>query len=286
MIRWSDAEVETLRTLWAEHGGGFRKIAKAMGRSRGSIDGKSRVLGLQFRGGRARQLSPHDDAARLGLSTFPSRVVEPDWNVLKSGDNQRKLGRVVMKGRWKGFPIYSLTLEERATCPRTCKQWLSCYGLGMGHATRYQVGPTLERHLRAQLAQLQRHHSFGFVVRLHILGDFPSLRYVEFWRDMLATFQALHIFGYTARLDSEPIGRAINAIRDAQWDRFAIRTSGAKDGPRTLVIAHMEESLTVAAAFEGAIICPAQLGKTKNCASCALCWAHPTRDRPIAFLQH
>ena len=34
-------------------------------------------------------------------------------HVLKSGVHQRKLGKTVLKGRWRGFPIYALTPHER-----------------------------------------------------------------------------------------------------------------------------------------------------------------------------
>ena len=41
-------------------------------------------------------------------------------NILKPGGNNKKLGRKVLKGKWKGAYIYSLTLTERATCPTSC----------------------------------------------------------------------------------------------------------------------------------------------------------------------
>lgn len=277
MSAWTEQDVVELRRLWTLHGGRMPTIARAMGRSKGSIDGKSRVLGLQFHGGRAITLKPTDNAARYAHTTFPSRVTQPDHNILKSGDNQRKLGKTVRKGRWKGMPIFSLTLEERQTCPRSCALWLGCYGNGMGHAKRYSHGPELERQLAVELAFLQQRHPAGFVVRLHILGDFYSQRYVNFWRDAIAIHPALRVFGYTARQLSDPIGQLIADLREREWWRFAVRTSGAANGPRTLVV---EDS---GSANGGAIMCPAQTGKTANCASCALCWQ---TDRPIAFLRH
>jgi hypothetical protein len=273
---WSAADVEELKRLWGIHAGRMPTIARVMGRTKGSIDGKSRVLGLQFHGGRAITLKQSDNAARHAHTTFPSRVIEPDHNVLKSGDNQRKLGRVVKKGRWKGMPIFSLTLEERATCPRSCALWLGCYGNGMGHAKRYAHGPELERQIAIELAFLQRRHPDGFVVRLHILGDFYSEAYVRFWRICLDQFAGLHVFGYTARQLSDPIGKLIADLRGSEWRRFAVRTSGAAAGPRTLVVETSGEA-------NGAIVWPAQTGKTANCASCALCWQ---TDRPIAFVRH
>jgi hypothetical protein len=191
------------------------------------------------------------------------------------------LGPFVRKGKWKGFPIFSLTLEERATCPRTCSQWLTCYGNNMGRSIRYEAGPVLEAQIWRELIALQKQEPQGFVVRLHILGDFYSVNYVRMWKRALQTFPALHVFGYTARnslpgrKNPDPIGVAIEDLRTRMWDRFAVRTSGAHTGPRTKVIADEKDK-------GDAIVCPAQT-RGRTCATCALCWS--TR-KPIAFLQH
>lgn len=262
------------------HGGGFRKIAAIMGRTKGSVDGKSRVLGLQFHGGRTMDIDPSHPAVVKGRTVYRGRVVAPDHNVLKPGDNQRKLGRRVTKGKWKGFPIYSLTLQERATCPISCAVYTQCYGNGMPYAKRYRHGLALEADLAIELRYLSRRHPKGFVIRLHVLGEFYSRPYVDFWYDMLAQHPALHVFGYCARQMDDPIGRRIAEIRDRHWERFAIRTSGASAGPRTLVIDSADD------APDGALICPAQLSKTSSCGTCALCWSPAAAEKPICFLRH
>lgn len=284
MTAWTAEETDRLKVLWRQYGGSFRRIGMVMGRSKGSIDGKSRLMGLQFHGGRALVLSPTHDASKFGATVFPHRVILPDQHVLKSGTNQRKLGSVVKKGAWKGFPIFSLTLEERATCPRTCAVWDCCYGNNMGHAKRYVNGPLLEAEIWTELGLLQRKHPRGFVVRLHILGDFYSVAYVDMWADALEAFPALHVFGYTARnwtrsRTPDVIGERVAALRDFAWNRFAVRTSGAHTGPRTTVVDGMHD-------VGKAIICPAQTGRTTNCATCGLCWAPAAKRKVIAFLKH
>jgi hypothetical protein len=80
---------------------------------------------------------------------FPTTVrdVGQEW-LLKGGEHSGKIGRRVTKGAWKGFPIFTLTLEERATCPVSCALWHSCYGNHMPMARRWRHGPELlERHL-------------------------------------------------------------------------------------------------------------------------------------------
>lgn len=217
-------------------------------------------------------------AYRGARSIFPSRVFAPDeiGRLLKSGHNSRKIGKEVRKGARRGWPIYTLTLEERATCPRSCNVWGECYGNSMQAAERLTPGPGLEEALAHELADLQRNHPAGFMVRLHVLGDFYSAGYVEFWRRALDDFPALHIFGFTARLPGTEIGDALWELAEARWDRFAIRFSGAGLPTKS---SEIWESST----DSHAVLCPAQTGSTDCCATCMLC-IHS--DRSIAFRRH
>lgn len=275
-MRWDQAKKEQLRELWNRDDLSATEIGHRMGISRGAVLGASIRLNLHFRRGRAITLDTQHEAALEGRTLFPGRVRNDYRGLLKPGSYQRKLGRIVKKGHWKGFPIYSLTLEERKTCPKSCKVWNACYGNGMQYAARYRHGEELEAALFKELEILQGNHPAGFVIRLHILGDFYSVRYVEFWKEALWEFPALHVFGYSAWQPGTPIGDAIISARK-RWMRFAVRTSGAKSGPRTLVVSSINR------APEGAIVCPAQRNLTASCATCALCWA---TKKPIAFLKH
>lgn len=202
-------------------------------------------------------------------------------SVLISGFNSRKIGARAVKSRWKGMPIYTLTLEERATCPRSCELWASCYGNKMHWSRRQPHGPELEDRLEFELRGLQYEHPRGFIVRLHILGDFYSVEYVRKWAGWLDKFPALRIFGYTAREETDPIGRELRELIKTRWLRFAVRSSGHKlrgtpGIPYTIVV----KSETGA---KGAIVCPAQTDKTDCCGTCGLCWQS---KKPIAFLEH
>jgi hypothetical protein len=64
----------------------------------------------------------------------------------------------VTKGRYKGFFIFTLTLEERATCPRTCLEWKTCYGNSMNWARRIKHGRAFEERLWEELAEKQAKH--------------------------------------------------------------------------------------------------------------------------------
>lgn len=229
---------------------------------------------------------PDDNAAvREGRTLFPSTVVAPADSpaLLVSGENSRKLGSQVTKGPWSGFPIYQLSLEERASCPRSCFHWNTCYGNGMQMARRHKADADLIPYLRAELTDLQDEFPRGFVVRLHVLGDFFSEAYARQWIEWLREFPALHIFGYTAHTKDSPIGKILLAATDTQFDRFAIRFSSEEPQPQgATTIWRLPEDGTVR---EG-IVCPAQTGKTDCCGTCGLCWAVSAKEKTIAFIAH
>jgi len=230
--------------------------------------------------GRGIVLTVFDQAARGGRSMFPSRVFEPDevQRVLKTGHQSRKIGKTVVKGPRKGWPIFTLTLEERAACPRSCGEWLSCYGNNMHAAERIVHGTALELALEDEIGVLAQRHHAGFLVRLHVLGDFYSAGYVGFWRRMLAQHAALHLFGFTAHAPASDIGRELSLLAaDFGWARAAIRFSGAPHGLRAARVLAAGEIDALA------ILCPAQTGATDCCATCALCWQS---ERSIAFRAH
>lgn len=276
---WNDQTIAQLKTLWPVHRGSLRSIARIMGATYGQISGKSRLLGLQFPHKASKVvLAPESPSMIEGRTIYRGQVREAGGGtaVLKTGSDQRKLGGRIKKSRWKGLALYSLTLEERATCPRTCRQFATCYGNNMQWSVRFEHGLDLEIQIWRDLHRLARKHREGFVVRLHVLGDFYSVSYVDMWEAALQHFPGLRIFGYTHWRSETRIGAAINKLRNRNWDRFAMRTSDAQTGPRTAVIKEASQA-------RDRIICPAQTGRTANCASCGLCWQ---TKKPIAFLSH
>lgn len=230
--------------------------------------------------GRGITLRVFDPAARGGRTLFPSRVFEPDevQRVLKSGHQSRKIGAYVTKGFAKGWPIYTLTLEERATCPRSCSEWLSCYGNNMQAAERIVHGRSFENALVREVAALDAAHPAGFLVRLHVLGDFYSPEYASLWWTLLDRHPALHLFGFTHHDPGSAIGRTVALLSaDFGWRRAAIRFSGQPHEDRASRVLEPGER------DDGAVLCPAQTGGTDCCGTCALCWQS---ERSIAFRRH
>lgn len=206
--------------------------------------------------------------------------------VLVSGQNNRKIGKVVTKGAWKGMPIYALTLVERMTCPSSCYLLKECYGNAMPFARRHLPGPDLEERIRTEVRSLAGLHPQGFVVRLHVLGDFYSVAYAEMWADLLRSTKQLHVYGYTA-LGGSPehveICIVIDAINDVYGTRAFIRQSSSEAIPGgTTVIAYEPEKPTVP---EG-VVCPAERDATACCATCGMCWEEAARNRTVVFLKH
>ena len=186
----------------------------------------------------------------------------------------------ITRGSWRGMPIFTLTLEERASCPRTCLQWSNCYGNNMRFATRLDhKSRSFLPKLQRDLETLQRQHPGGFVVRLHVLGDFYSVAYVQRWAQWLAQFPALRIFGYTARLPDSAIGLTVRQLNLTSQGRSWIRFSGADPDAVNGMSAH---TIADASQLQRGFICPEQTGKTRACATCGLCWQ---LSRPVNFLE-
>jgi hypothetical protein len=245
---------------------------------RGDPTGQRRKTRISDSNGPRIVLEPHDPRYRAGTTVFPTTVkpVSQVDRLLKSGHNSYKIGERLTKGRWKGMPIFTLTLEERATCPRTCREWATCYGNNMPFPHRIHDDGTLTRRLWGELAALSAANPFGFVVRLHVLGDFYSVDYVRFWREALADFPPLRIFGFTARQPADPIGYAVLELMRDEGDRFCMRVSGGGYETHCAEVVSRPEDRT-------GIACPAETDPNRCCATCALCMQ---TDRTISFVRH
>lgn len=193
-----------------------------------------------------------------------------------------KLGNDVRKGSiFRGYHIFSLSLEERATCPGTCPHWTDCYGNNMHLAKRIDHSDEdllLARITEEICTEISRRGRVGILVRLHTLGDFYSPRYVRFWSDLLDRLPSLACYGYTARRSCSAIGQAIAQTKLRHGRRFAIRWSDETEGDdRAIGIGSPEDCP------DDAFVCPEQTGRTRACATCAACWQ---TTRNVAFLPH
>lgn len=214
-----------------------------------------------------------------GRTLFPKSRKPVSPRMLVSGHNNVKIGRDVRKGRlFRGYWIYTLSFEERATCPRHCHHWDTCYGNNMPFAKRvdHTDPEALEAALRENVAALLRVRGRrGVLVRLHALGDFLSVEYVQLWNELLAEHHRLAVFGYTAWRPGDPIGDKIAAVKETWGRRFSIRWSAGTGRDAAVPF--------VSKVPKGVIACPEQTGATRCCATCGLCWNF---DKPIGFAEH
>jgi len=220
--------------------------------------------------------------------------------VVKKSTNT-KLGKRVTKGKLAGFPIFTVTLEERATCPRSCIHWADCYGNNMMNATRYAADDALIAQIQDDLAFYQAKHPNGFLVRLHVLGDFFSVAYVAQWAKWLGMFSALHVYGYTANQPDAAynkergIGQAILSLRQACGIRFAVRFSGSFTDSFA-ALSNDDKRAQIMLAEKRAFVCPTQISKetgklavkgeatlAESCGACGACWQS---KKPVVFITH
>jgi hypothetical protein len=263
---------------WSSHGSMTDRGRVAWRWWQSNYDGLRR----QARTRTPRRRQPFDAMAEQ-RTVYPRNVrsVTADTQVLFKGSNNVKIGSPIAKGACRGWPLYYLTLQERATCPAYCRQWHVCYGNNMVNALRFQHGRALEDAIERDIGVLAARHPEGFMVRLHVLGDFYSIDYVGMWRRLLQRFKMLRVFGYSARdRFNDPIGRALLETRQefgGVTGRFAIRFSN---------VGEVGEAIVIEAAAQvpfGFVVCPEQMNATATCSTCGLCW---TMQKGVAFLQH
>lgn len=249
----------------------------------------SRFVRIPQSGDKPAHKTPLAPADATG-TRFPTRVLAPSSmrNILVSGHSNIKIGRDARIGKLKGYWIYTLSLEERATCPRSCHHWRSCYGNASPLAKRVDHTapdflPRLEAEIEALCSPRQggrggKPHRKGVIIRLHALGDFYSPEYVTFWDRMLRKHANLVIFGYTAWGSGTAIGYTINELINAWPGRAMLRFSnGGMRSRSTVPIVRAEDCPP------GAFVCPEQTGQFEACGKCGACWS---TLKNIAFIEH
>lgn len=258
-----------------------RKAMARAERAKAMVKDRRRVrVGKPVSGVTGRPVPP--DTQR---TVYPASVrdPEPGQPVLMCGGNNPKIGGDVLIGRLKGAKVYTLALEERATCPRSCFHWTTCYGNQSPFVSRWRHGPKLEEALRLHIQELARQGLL--LVRLHMLGDFYSWRYLCLWADLLDKHPGLHVFGFTAHKRGTKLGEGIATLRGVYPDRFAMRHSNALGQWGSATIDFPTERRFIG----DAVVCPEQLDANRDsprgvhCGSCALCWES---ERAVIFIEH
>lgn len=232
----------------------------------------------------AAALDENHPAIKDVTTIFPKSVftTQKSPRLLIPGHNNPKVGSVVTKGDWEGAAIYTLSLVERETCPRTCQTWRECYGNAMPLARRHRPDSNLRKRLAQELDHLIEKHGM-VAVRLHVLGDFFSVGYVQFWASQLDKHRDLLVWGYTAHRSNSKIGHEVWYNHQRFGGRWVVRNSnGPDDYLATGIIWRQPEAAVVP---EGQV-CPASMEKTASCGTCGLCWNWDMLETRIVFVGH
>ena len=210
-------------------------------------------------------------AIQEGRTVFVNSIKSSkDFKILQLAKRNSKLGNgkyIIKKGSWKGMPLFSITLEERKTCPKSCHHWGDCFGNNMFLASRISHKTSFKRNLEREVNDVSKRYPNGFVIRLHVLGDFYSVAYVQLWALLLKQHKNLRIFGYTART-SGAIAETLDELRKSFPNRFLLRESSNNSySPK-----RKTKSFAANENFTGdGIICPHSEKKTDSCLTCGLC---------------
>ena len=193
------------------------------------------------------------------------------FKLLKQSNN-KKLGKVVKKGIYRNKPLYSLSLVEREMgCPTDCFHWDNCYGNNMPFAHRFKTNNDMIfcNILNTEIFDLLKKHKQGIHIRLHVLGDFFSKYYINWWLELLTCYENVSVYGYTAHSPHSVLGLKVkDTIKKIGFNRFAVRFSNANVN----LSANSVELIERKNVNLKSISCPEQYGKVANCVSCALCW--------------
>lgn len=219
------------------------------------------------------RLTPNNPALAQAVTIHPKARRQPtETTILKPVSSNHKMGKgsnIITKGKWAGMPMYQMSLEERATCPSSCKQWANCFANNMAFAHRIDHRhPQFLDILHAELNTLAAVYRHGFVVRPHVIGDFFSADYARFWSTQSLKFSNMRVFGFTHWPRGSEIGQIIEKWNenDNVWFRFS-----DQGGP-------------MSANVEGeGFQCPEQTKQTHSCLTCGACWS---TTKPVSFLRH
>ena len=216
-------------------------------------------------------ITPVTNTPKLSAKTIEREYIPGQFSP-KVGRN-----RQFTKGDFKGAYFYMLTLVERETCPTTCNAWNFCYGDNSPFIKRYRPDSgAFTRALIKDVETLSKKHAnnpAGFAVRLHELGDFASVEYVELWARLLDKYHNLNIVGYTHTQGD--ISRAIDKMQARHPNRCRIMQSDiSSETARPYSITDTPEHRErFPLAFSGdAVRFPEQSGKTASCSTCGLCY--------------
>jgi hypothetical protein len=189
---------------------------------------------------------------------------------------------LISRGNLKLGVLPSFSLPVITTCPgKTPFCELYCYGL-KGNFKLQNVLDANERRLDASLrgdfaetmvAEIRKSRAPAF--RLHVVGDFYNVEYIEKWIDIAKRLPHVVFFGSTRSWRCDFLAEAMKKFRDMDnvYMKASIDLSDTLN-PRTCGwrIWSIEGEGTP---------CPHDEGRVASCLMCTRCWS--VRDTDVSF---
>lgn len=189
---------------------------------------------------------------------------------------------LISRGNLKLGVLPSFSLPVISTCPGKtpfCER--HCYGL-RGNFNLPNVTEANERRLDASLRQdfvdiivgeIRQVKAPSF--RLHVIGDFYSVEYIEKWIDIANQIPSIVFFGSTRSWRCDFLAVAIKRFRDLE--NVCMKASVDLTDTR---YPHSCGWRVWSVEGEG-LTCPHDEGKVANCLACTRCWTK--KDLDVSF---
>ena len=186
---------------------------------------------------------------------------------------------LISKGNSKLGTLPSFSLPVLVTCPGKtpfCERY--CYGL-KGWFTQEKLKAINDRRLDASLRgdfvaiivrEIRKTRAPAF--RLHVVGDFYSVEYVEKWIEIANELTKVMFFGSTRSWRCEFLSEAVKEFRDLP-NVFIKASVDVTDNLDPFSCGWRVWSV------EGVgLPCPHDYGLVENCAACKRCWTVKNLD--------
>ena len=189
---------------------------------------------------------------------------------------------LISRGNLKLGSLPSFSLPVISTCPGktpSCERY--CYGL-RGNFTMLNVIEANDRRLDATLRndfvdiitkEIRQTRAPAF--RLHVIGDFYNVEYIEKWIKIANALPTVIFFGSTRSWRCNFLSEAMTRFRDLE----NVYLKASVD--RTDTLSPLGFGWNVWAVEGQGMPCPHDEGKVANCLVCKRCWT--TRDLDVTF---
>jgi len=184
----------------------------------------------------------------------------------------------ISKGNMKIGALPSFSLPALQTCPGKTDFCADiCYGLRGNFVflsvkniyKQNQIASTGEGFVDSITNQIRKTHAEAF--RLHVVGDFYCVPYIEKWMEIARRLPEVSFFGSTRSWRTPGLANAVGTFRDMPnvYIKASIDPSN-RDSP--------DDNWGVWSIEGKGYPCPHDFGLVENCKQCGRCWSDQFTD--------